>query len=90
MPRTRSNIRLLTTREAAELLNVNQRTVLKWIESGAVRYVELPSTGGRPTYRIPLSDLLSAVSGTFDLSAALREVEAIGETTDEESLHDAE
>lgn len=55
--------RLLTTREAAELLNVSSRTVTNWIKANRVPFVRLP--GGE--YRLPLDGLLDSLSGTYDL-----------------------
>lgn len=75
MAKTTNQVQLLTTAEAARLLGVSQRTILNWIKADAVRYVELPSSGDRPNYRIPLGDLLAAVGGTYDLAAALDELE---------------
>jgi excisionase family DNA binding protein len=61
--------RLLTTKEAAELLRVSPRTVLNWIERDSVPYVALPHAGGRRReYRIPLHGLLRSVAANFDLS----------------------
>ena len=60
---TTMEVRLVSTADAAKLLGVSQRTVVNWIKADRVRYVELP--GGN--YRIPLSDLLSALGGTFDM-----------------------
>lgn len=67
--------RLLTTAEAAELLNVSQRTVLNWIKRGSVPYIELPSTGRRKEYRIPEVALLRSLSGNYDLVADLRSLD---------------
>jgi excisionase family DNA binding protein len=55
--------RLLTTREAGELLHVTPRTVTNWIRDERVPYVRLP--GGE--YRLPLDGLLDCISGTYDL-----------------------
>ena len=60
---TTTEARLVSTSEAAKMLGVDRRTVVNWIKADRIRYVELP--GG--TYRIPLSDLLSALGGTFDM-----------------------
>lgn len=60
---TTTDVRLVSTTEAANLLGVDRRTVVNWIKADRVRYVELP--GG--SYRIPLSDLLAALGGTFDM-----------------------
>jgi excisionase family DNA binding protein len=59
--------RLLSTRQAAELLNVSPRTVTNWIRADRVPYVRLP--GGE--YRLPVEGLLESLSGTHDLRAQL-------------------
>ena len=68
MPVISARSRLLTTREAAELLNVSPRTITKWISEDRVSYLRLP--GGE--YRLPLSALLDSLSGTYDLAAELQ------------------
>jgi excisionase family DNA binding protein len=68
-----STPRLVTTKEAAELLSVSPRTVLNWIQDGAIPYVELPSRGGqRREYRIPLHGLLRSLAGNYDLAEEFR------------------
>jgi excisionase family DNA binding protein len=69
MPR----LQLLSAGEAAELLNVSPRTVHTWIEKGAIPYVELPRTGPKRTYRIPLDGLLGSLSGSYVLTEAMTE-----------------
>ena len=57
---------MLTTREAARLLAVSPRTVLKWIERDTVPYVTLPNDGSsRTQYRIPLPALIDSLSGNY-------------------------
>jgi len=68
MPSVASQPKLLSTTQAAGLLNVSRRTVLNWIEAGRVPYVRLP--GGE--YRLPLSGLLSSLSGTYRLEEEIR------------------
>lgn len=68
MPTVASQPKLLSTTQAAALLNVSRRTILNWIESGKVPYVRLP--GG--DYRVPLSGLLSSLSGTYRLDEEIR------------------
>jgi excisionase family DNA binding protein len=64
--------RLITTTEAAELLRVSPRTVLKWIEHDAIPYVALPQIGeSRRDYRIPLHGLLNSLSGNYSLADQL-------------------
>jgi excisionase family DNA binding protein len=67
MPRIRSKIPLLTTKEAADLVGVSSRTVMNWADAGKVPYLKLP--GGE--YRIPLTGFLAAMEGTYDLGAHL-------------------
>jgi excisionase family DNA binding protein len=74
---TESPSRLLTTTEAADLLRVDRRTVLNWIEKGVVPHVELPgASGARRRYRIPLEGLLDSLGGNYDLTAELRALRA--------------
>jgi len=61
-------VQLLSAGEAAELLNVSVRTIHTWIEKDAIPYVELPRTGPKRSYRIPLHGLLSSLSGSYDLT----------------------
>jgi excisionase family DNA binding protein len=70
MPPTKPTLRaqLLSASEAAELLNVSVRTIHTWIEKDAIPYVELPRTGPKRSYRIPLHGLLSSLSGSYDLT----------------------
>ena len=72
MPAIGSQPKLISTKEAAALLNVTQRTVTNWIEADKVPYLRLP--GGE--YRLPLSGLLASLSGTYDLRT---ELEALDE-----------
>lgn len=72
MPTVASQPKLLSTKQAADLLNVSRRTVLNWIEAGKVPYVRLP--GG--DYRVPLSGLLSSLSGTYRLDEEIRALDA--------------
>ncbi len=59
---------LLKAQDAADLLNVDIRTIHSWIEQGRIPYIELPGPRKRPSYRIPLQGLLSSLSGTYDLA----------------------
>jgi len=85
LPRT--SPRLITTKEAAELLHVSSRTVLNWIESEAIPYVELPSSGARHEYRIPVLALMQSLRGNYDLASDIRELDeattAAGVTDDD-------
>ncbi len=70
-PKTRLGAQLITAKEAAELLNVNPRTIHGWIEHGTIPFITLPSSGDKPSYRIPLRGLLNSLSGNYDLSSEL-------------------
>jgi excisionase family DNA binding protein len=63
-----SQPKLLSTKQAAELLNVSRRTILNWIETDKVPYLKLP--GG--DYRVPLAGLLASLSGTYRLDEEIR------------------
>jgi excisionase family DNA binding protein len=79
--RVGGDVRLLTTGEVARLLRVTPRTVNNWIKQQKVPYIELP--GGE--YRIPLAGLLASLGGTFDLAAALGDVDAaLADVSDKE------
>ncbi|MEX1140710.1 MAG: helix-turn-helix domain-containing protein [Thermoleophilaceae bacterium] len=79
--KTATKVQLLTTQEVADLLRVSTRTVQNWIKRGQVPYLELP--GGE--YRLPLAGLLDSLRGTFDLAAALADLDAasVGVSEDE-------
>lgn len=72
MPAIRSQPQLLSTKQAADLLNVSKRTVLNWIESEKIPYIKLP--GG--DYRVPLAGLLASLSGTYRLDEEIRGLDA--------------
>jgi hypothetical protein len=64
--------RLITVKQAAELLAVDPQTVRNWIERKLVPYIVLPhEEGARQEYRIPLQGLLTSLTGTYDLSQDL-------------------
>jgi excisionase family DNA binding protein len=63
-----SQPKLLSTKQAAELLNVSRRTILNWIETDKIPYLKLP--GG--DYRVPLAGLLASLSGTYRLDEEIR------------------
>lgn len=73
-PITKLGTQLITAAQAAEMLDVNIRTIHGWIKEGTIPYVALPSRGRKPSYRIPLHGLLSCLSGNYDLAA---EVDAL-------------
>lgn len=71
---TKLGVQLLTVREAAEMLSVQPRTVLSWIEREAIPFITLPGAGEKSTYRIPLHGLVDSLSGTYDLAADVEEL----------------
>jgi hypothetical protein len=75
MLRISSSARLITTQQAAELLQVTPHTITNWIKDDLVPYVELPSNGGKKTYRLPLNALLQTLSGNYDLLPAIKVVD---------------
>lgn len=70
---TSSRPQLITTKEAADLLRVDPRTVLNWIKDELIPYVQLPGRGARKEYRIPLGALLASLAGTYDLAEGIRD-----------------
>jgi excisionase family DNA binding protein len=81
MATTAAKPQLLTVSEAAGLLNVNERTVRRWIDAESLPYLELP--GG--FYRIPQGALLASLRGNYDLAAELRRLdERSADLTDEQ------
>jgi excisionase family DNA binding protein len=70
---------LIKAQEAADLLNVDIRTIHQWIAKERIPYIELPSGGAKPSYRIPLQGLLNSLSGNYDLAA---DVESLYRATD--------
>ncbi len=51
------NEELLTVREVARRLRVDDTTVRRWIKSGALEAITLPHRGKRQAYRIKKSTL---------------------------------
>ena len=81
MATTAARPQLLTVGEAAALLNVNERTVRRWIDAESIPYLELP--GG--SYRIPQGALLASLRGNYDLAGELRKLdERNADLTDEQ------
>lgn len=54
---TREREELLTVREVARRLRVDDTTVRRWIKSGALEAITLPHRGRRQAYRIKRSTL---------------------------------
>lgn len=55
---------LLTVREVAKQLRVDDTTVRRWIKSGALEAVTLPHRGKRQAYRIRKKSLENILDGT--------------------------
>jgi excisionase family DNA binding protein len=55
------NKELLTIQEAANYLRVNEKTIRRWIKSGALDAVKLPHKGKREIYRVRRSTLNAAL-----------------------------
>ena len=58
---------LLTVREVARRLRVDDTTVRRWIKSGALEAITLPHANKRQAYRIKNSTLINLL-GAFTLS----------------------
>lgn len=56
---------LLTVREVAKRLRVDDTTVRRWIKSGAMEAITLPHRGKRQAYRIKQSTLDALLNGTL-------------------------
>ena len=56
---------LLTVREVAKRLRVDDTTVRRWIKSGALEAITLPHRGKRQAYRIKQSTLEALLSTTL-------------------------
>lgn len=56
---------LLTVREIARRLRVDDTTVRRWIKSGALEAITLPHRGKRQAYRIKKSTLDRLLGGNF-------------------------
>ena len=54
---------LLTVREVARRLRVDDTTVRRWIKSGALEAITLPHRGKRQAYRIKRSTLDTLLGG---------------------------
>ena len=55
---------LLTVREIAKRLRVDDTTVRRWIKSGALEAITLPHKGKRQAYRVKSSTLGKLLNGT--------------------------
>ena len=58
---------LLTVREVARRLRVDDTTVRRWIKSGALEAITLPHRGRRQAYRIKKSTLDSLLNSSVPL-----------------------
>jgi excisionase family DNA binding protein len=59
---------LLTVREVARRLRVDDTTVRRWIKSGALEAITLPHRGKRQAYRIKLSTLNTLLHSSLPLT----------------------
>lgn len=48
---------LLTAKDVAELLKINESTVYKWADQGRLKYVDLGKEGGKRCLRFRKNDL---------------------------------
>ncbi len=58
---------LLTVREVARRLRVDDTTVRRWIKSGALEAITLPHRGKRQAYRIKKSTLDNLLNSSLPL-----------------------
>lgn len=61
---------LLTVREVARRLRVDDTTVRRWIKSGALEAITLPHRGKRQAYRIKKSTLDGLLNGSVSLPSS--------------------
>lgn len=59
---------LLTVREVAKRLRVDDTTVRRWIKSGALEAITLPHKGKRSAYRIKVATLTKLLQHPESLS----------------------
>lgn len=59
---------LLTVREVARRLRVDDTTVRRWIKSGALEAITLPHRGKRQAYRIKKSTLDNLLNSSVPLA----------------------
>lgn len=85
MPTTAARPQLLTVNEAAALLNVNERTIRRWVEAEKIPFLKLP--GG--SYRIPQGALLASLRGNYDLATELRELDERNANVTDEQVRSA-
>lgn len=71
-----AHVDLLTVAEAAGMLRVSEATIRNWIGARQIPYIQLPPSGQRKQYRIPLEGLLASLDGNYDLRGALQEQNA--------------
>jgi excisionase family DNA binding protein len=67
---------LLTVREVARRLRVDDTTVRRWIKSGALEAITLPHRGKRQAYRIKKSTLDTLLSSSLPLLLPERSADA--------------
>lgn len=54
---------MLTARDVAGLLSINESTVYKWADQGRLRYVDLGKEGGKRCLRFRQCDLEELIEG---------------------------
>src|SRR4051794_34530884 len=67
--------RLVTVREAADVLAVSTEDVMRWIEHDTIPYIRL-RRGPRPEDRIPLQGLLGMLGSNEDTAAGKKSLDA--------------
>jgi excisionase family DNA binding protein len=80
---THPSTRLLSVKEAAELLAVTEPTIRHWIAEGMVPCIELPSQSRHRRYRIPLQGLLNARTVGDSPAYALERLDDAGDRLNE-------
>lgn len=58
---------LMTVREVAKIVRVDDTTVRRWVKQGALEAIALPHRGKRQAYRIKRSTLGKILDGGADL-----------------------
>jgi excisionase family DNA binding protein len=66
--------RLVTVREAADVLAVSPEAVMRWIDHDTIPYIRL-KRGPRPEYRIPLQGLLGMLGSNEDIADGLKSLD---------------
>lgn len=64
---------LLTVREVARRLRVDDTTVRRWIKNGVLEAVTLPHRGRRQSYRVRQSTLVTLLTSPRPLDSSVEE-----------------